>query len=63
MYRIRGTCDNKMDRHHAEMLALNVLFCNYCRQNIALGKKTIPAMAAGLTDSVWAIETLIAAAA
>jgi len=54
---------SKTHRHHAAMTALFVAWYNVCRPNMALGKKTTPAMAAGLTNHVWTIETLLTQAA
>lgn len=45
-------------------VALHFMFYNYCRPHATLTKKrngvhTTPAMAAGLTDRVWAVEDLL----
>ena len=44
---------SKSFRHHAAMTSLLVAWYNFCRPHMALGKKTTPAMAAGLTGTVW----------
>ena len=51
---------SKTYRHHAAMTALFVAWYNFCRPNMACGKKTTPAMAAGLTESVWGLDRLLA---
>ena len=40
------------------MLAITIVFYNYCRKHKSLGGKT-PAMAAGLTDYVWTAKNLL----
>jgi transposase-like protein/IS1 family transposase len=50
---------SKSHRHHAAMTSLFVAWYNYCRYNSACGKKTTPAMAAGLVASVWTIKELL----
>ena len=54
---------SKSIRHHASMTSLFVAWYNYCRCNSACGKKTTPAMAAGLAGSVWTIKDLLENAA
>lgn len=54
---------SKTYRHHAAMIALFVAWYNFCRPNMALGKKTTPAMAAGLASEPWSLETLLRSAA
>ena len=54
---------SKSTRHHEAMIALFIAWYNFCRPNSALGKKTTPAMAAGLTDYVWSIRELLENAA
>lgn len=50
--------------HHAAMTALFTAFYNFCRRHESCDKgKQTPAMAAGLTDHVWTIWELLAAAA
>ena len=46
---------SKSHRHHAAMTSLFVAWYNFCRYNSACGKKTTPAIAAGLTSSAWTI--------
>jgi IS1 family transposase len=54
---------SKSFRHHAAMTSLFVAWYNYCRTNSACGKKTTPAMAAGLASCVWSIKELLENAA
>lgn len=54
---------SKRAQHHAAMIALFVAWYNFCRPNMALGKGTSPAMAAGLANNLWNVETLLKAAA
>jgi IS1 family transposase len=54
---------SKTIRHHAAMTSLFVAWYNYCRCNTALGKKTTPAMAAGLEKNPLTIQDLLRAAA
>ena len=54
---------SKTTRHHAAMMSLFVAWYNYCRPNMALGKKTTPAMAAGLADEAWTIKRMLTEAA
>lgn len=53
---------SKSAEHHAAMVAIFVVFYNFCRKHETLKKQT-PAMAAGLADRVWTIENLLAAVA
>jgi IS1 family transposase len=46
--------------NHAAAVALHFAHYNYCRPHMTLGRKTTPAMAAGVTDHVWTIDELIA---
>lgn len=41
------------------MIALTVVFYNFCRKHKSLGGKT-PAMVAGLTDYVWTASDMLA---
>ena len=41
------------------MMALFVSWYNYSRPNMALGKKTTPAMAAGLASEAWTIKRML----
>ena len=54
---------SKSFRHHAAMTSMFCAWYNYCRCNSACGKKTTPAMAAGLTARVWGIKELLEQAA
>lgn len=53
--------------NHEAALGLFFAFYNYCRPHMTLneraGRKTTPAMAAGLTDHVWSVGELLIAAA
>jgi IS1 family transposase len=51
---------SKKVENHAAAVALHFCFYNYCRPHMSLGRKTTPAMAAGVTDHVWTIDELIA---
>jgi len=53
---------SKTAHHHAAMVALFVAFYNFSRKHETL-KGLTPAMAAGLTDRVWTLGDLLAAAA
>jgi IS1 family transposase len=44
----------------AAAVSLHFMHYNFCRPHQSLGKKTTPAMAAGLTDHVWTLRELIA---
>lgn len=52
---------SKSRPHHAAMMALFVAYYNFCRKHETLKGKT-PAMAAGLTDRVWALADLLRSA-
>lgn len=54
---------SKSAAHHEAAIALFVCWYNFCRSNMALGKKVSPAMAAGLAENLWDIETLLQNAA
>jgi transposase-like protein/IS1 family transposase len=45
--------------HHEAAIAMFVCWYNFCRTNSALGRKTTPAMAAGLADRIWDIEEML----
>lgn len=49
---------SKKFENHCHMLALTVVFYNYCHAHKSLGGKT-PAMAAGLTDYRWTAADLL----
>ncbi len=55
---------SKKALNHAHAVSLHFMFYNYCRPHTTLTKdakgiKTTPAMAAGLTDRVWAVEDVL----
>ena len=55
---------SKKAENHAHAVSLFFLFYNYCKPHGTLTKaaggiKTTPAMAAGLTDRVWTVETIL----
>ncbi|MBV8518156.1 MAG: hypothetical protein JO197_12215 [Acidobacteria bacterium] len=56
--RLTNGFSKKLD-NHVFMLAITVVFYNFCRKHKSLGGKT-PAMAAGLTDYVWKASDLLA---
>jgi len=55
---------SKKAENHAHAVSLHFLNYNYCRPHQTLtktaGRKTTPAMAAGLTDRVWSVEDVLA---
>ena len=53
---------SKSPAHHEAMAAIFVAWYNLCRRHETLKKQT-PAMASGLTDSVWPIQELLRRAA
>ena len=53
---------SKSLKHHVAMQAIFVAFYNFCRKHETLKEQT-PAMASGLTDSVWTLKELIERAA
>ncbi len=54
---------SKSIEHHAHAMALTFMFYNFCRPHMTLtkenGRKTTPAMAAGVSDHVWAIDEIV----
>jgi transposase-like protein/IS1 family transposase len=54
---------SKTYQHHAAMVALFCAWYNFCRPNTAHGKGVTPAMAAGISENKWDLETLLRAAA
>jgi len=50
---------SKKFENHRHMIALTVVFYNFCKSHKSLGGKT-PAQAAGLTDYVWTARDLLA---
>ena len=49
---------SKKFENHIHMIALTVVFYNFCKTHKSLGGKT-PAMIAGLTDYVWTASDLL----
>lgn len=49
---------SKKFEYHCHMIALTVVFYNFCRKHRSLGGKT-PAMIAGLTDYAWSASDLL----
>ena len=52
---------SKSKQHHVAMQNIFVANYNFCRKHGTL--KSSPAMASGLTESIWSIEKLLAEAA
>jgi IS1 family transposase len=50
---------SKKFENHRHMIAMTVVFYNFCKSHKSLGAKT-PAQAAGLTDYVWTVRDLLA---
>jgi len=50
---------SKKFENHRLMIAMTVVFYNFCKTHKSLGGKT-PAMAAGLTDYVWNVSDMLA---
>jgi len=50
---------SKKFENHRHMIAMTVVFYNFCKSHKSLGGKT-PAQAAGLTDYVWTARDLLA---
>jgi hypothetical protein len=48
---------SKKVENHRHMLALSIVYYNFCRKHASLKGKT-PAMAAGLTEYVWTASDL-----
>lgn len=51
---------SKSAAHHEAMISIFVAWYNFCRKHETL-KKATPAMEAGLADSAWSLEELLAA--
>jgi hypothetical protein len=56
--RLTNAFSKKLE-NHALMLAITMVFYNFCRKHKSLGGKT-PAMAAGLTNYVWTASDMLA---
>ncbi len=50
---------SKKFENHVHMMAMTVVFYNFCKTHKSLGGKT-PAMVAGLTDYVWTVSDMLA---
>jgi len=50
---------SKSPAHHEAAVALFVCWYNFCRSNMAFKGKVSPAMAAGLAENLWSLETLL----
>jgi len=51
---------SKKVENHAAMVSLHFMHYNFARPHMALGKRTTPAMAAGVTDHVWTCDEIAA---
>lgn len=56
--RLTNAFSKKLE-NHKHMLAITMVFYNFCRKHKSLGGKT-PAMVAGLTDYVWTAADMLA---
>src|SRR6185436_6274237 len=50
---------SKKLENHALMIAITMVYYNFCRKHRSLGGKT-PAMAAGVTEHVWTASDMLA---
>ncbi len=50
---------SKKFENHRHMIAMTVVFYNFCKSHKSLGSKT-PAQVAGLTDYVWTVSDMLA---
>jgi IS1 family transposase len=51
---------SKKVENHAAMVSLHFMYYNFARSHMSLGKRTTPAMAAGVTDHVWTCDEIAA---
>jgi IS1 family transposase len=51
---------SKKVENHAAMVSLHFLYYNFAGPHMALGKRTTPAMAAGVADHVWTCDEIAA---
>jgi len=51
---------SKKVENHAAMVSLHFMHYNFARPHMALGKRTTPAMAAGVSDHVWTCDEIAA---
>jgi IS1 family transposase/lambda repressor-like predicted transcriptional regulator len=49
---------SKKVENHAAMVSLHFMYYNFARPHMALGKRTTPAMAAGVADHVWTCDEI-----
>ena len=49
---------SKKVENHAAMVSLHFMHYNFARAHMALGKRTTPAMAAGVSDHVWTCDEI-----
>lgn len=56
--RLTNAFSKKLE-NHAFMIAITMVYYNFCRKHRSLGGKT-PAMAAGLTEHVWTASDMLA---
>jgi len=54
--RLTNAFSKKFENHR--LIAMTVVFYNFCKTHKSLGGKT-PAMAAGLTDYVWTVSDML----
>jgi IS1 family transposase len=57
--RLTNGFSKKVD-NHAAMVSLHFMHYNFARPHMALGKRTTPAMAAGVSDHVWTCDEIAA---
>jgi hypothetical protein len=50
---------SKKLENHALMLAITMVYYNFCRKHMSLKGRT-PAMAAGLTEYLWTVSDMLA---
>jgi IS1 family transposase len=51
---------SKKVENHAAMVSLHFMHYNFARPHMSLGKRTTPAMAAGVADHVWSCDEIAA---
>ena len=50
---------SKKVENHAAMVSLHFMHYNFARPHMSLGKRTTPAMAAGVADHVWSVDEIV----